>query len=54
MTMSLFDYTMSPELIKGWIKKVRPFLKCEDQSKQAFAKTVKDIQDKVAERDGIP
>ena len=43
MTMALFDYTMAPELIRGWIKKVRPFLKCEDSTKLEFEKTVKEI-----------
>ena len=46
MTMALFDYTMSPELIKGWIKKVRPFLKCEDPAKREFDATIRDAQEK--------
>ena len=36
MTMSLFDYTMSPDLIRGWVKKVSPFLKCKDEAKLEF------------------
>ena len=29
MTMALIDHTLAPELIKGWIKKMRPYLECE-------------------------
>ena len=36
MTMSLIDFTMPPELIKGWIKKVRPFLRCKEKGRQEF------------------
>ena len=43
MTMSLFDYTMSPDLIKGWIKKLRPFLQCEDKSNLEFENLVKEV-----------
>ena len=53
MTMSLIDYTMAPELIKGWIKKVRPFLRCKDKSKQEFEQNIREEQEKIAERDGI-
>ena len=53
MTMSLIDFTMSPELIKAWIKKVRPFLRCEDSAKLEFEKTVKEIHQKLMKRDGI-
>ena len=53
MTMALIDYTMSPDLIKGWIKKVRPFLKCEDPAKLDFERTVKEVHEKVIERDGL-
>ena len=43
MTMALLDYTMSPDLIKGWFKKVRPFLKCEDKQRQEFDQTVRQV-----------
>jgi len=53
MTMALFDYTMSPELIRSWFKKLRPFFKCEDKAKLEFERSVKEIQEKVMQRDGI-
>ena len=53
MTMSLFDYTMSPDLIRGWIRKVSPFLKCKNKSKQEFEQKVRDVQKMINERDNI-
>ena len=41
MTMNLIDYTMAPDLIKGWIKKVKPFLRCKDTSKHEFEQTIR-------------
>ena len=52
MTMALIDFTMSPDLIRGWIKKVRPFLKSEDKGKQEFEDKVKQVYREAQKRDG--
>lgn len=43
MTMALIDFTMPPELICKWVKKVKPFLRCSDPSKQELERTVREV-----------
>ena len=51
MTMALFDHTMSPDLIRKWITKVQRFFKCHDVNQREFEETVRQVQQKVIDRD---
>jgi hypothetical protein len=42
--MALFDYTMAPELIKGWVKKMRPHMECERAEIKKFQNELYDVQ----------
>jgi hypothetical protein len=44
--LMLLNLTMSEQLIKKWISKVRPQLECEQPDRIRFEKTVKEIQKK--------
>ena len=39
----MIDYTMSPDLIRGWIKKVRPFLYCEKNDKSEYKQALRSM-----------
>ena len=49
MTMALFDFTLEPDLITKWIKRVQPFLYCESKNKRLFEDNVKEEQKKFKE-----
>ena len=53
MTMALFDYTLAPDLINKWIKRVAPFLYCESKAKKQFEEQVRAEQKKVIADTGI-
>ena len=44
MTMALFDYTLAPDLINKWIKRVQPFLYGESKNKKMFEEHVREEQ----------
>ena len=46
MTMALFDFTLAPDLINKWIKRVQPFLYCESKTKKIFEDHVREEQKK--------
>ncbi len=41
----LLNLTLSEQLIKVWIKKVRPQLECENPDRKHFEKTLKELSD---------
>ena len=46
-TMALVDMSMSPELIRKWISRVKPYLYCENDKKKDFKEEVKAVRDKL-------
>ena len=43
MTMALFDYTMAPELIKGWLRKMKNYLDCNQPEVKEFHEQLEHI-----------